>query len=181
MVVNMIKNKIMGDKFPTDVFIVTKRGNGNIVSYDKAGFFNRTKNGERVYLLQKRGHTVKPMSFENMMQTANGKPFVALYEFERGEYIPIDFSQLKPDSRSKMKLADLTIDEDLRNWRVIQDRRAEALHKKESTLEKYGGVIMMLLMFIFVIIMAWLFMSQITEGATEIANALKEVKNAAPG
>jgi hypothetical protein len=171
-----LRDKIMGPKFPTKAMILTKRGKGQIVSYDVAGFFKRTKKGDRVYQLKKRKDITKPISYDQILQTADGQPFICLFEYERGQYAPVDLTKLNTENLD----AELIIDEAVTNWGVVQDRLAETLHNKPKFWEQYGTLIMMFVMFLFIIILAWMFMKNISDTGLTIAQALNNIRITPP-
>ncbi|MFP4019278.1 MAG: hypothetical protein ACOC44_18440 [Promethearchaeia archaeon] len=177
--------KLFGkNKWPTDVTIYTKRGKGLVKKKDRASFFKKTKNGERIYKLKKHKKNTKPIPYDYIITNSKGEPHVLLYEFERNEFAPLDIANVKVEGENgleKVESTKMAIDEDVRIWGVNQDRLAERMHNKKGFFEKYQSMLLMLIFFVGIIVLTYLFMNSISENTTNIVDALKGFQGSVPG
>ena len=82
------------DKFPVNVLVLKKQGNGLIIYNDKARYMDRV--GQHAYYQIKTNKAMfKPTGLEEMIPGKNGKPNLLLFEYQRGQYAPLDTRNLE--------------------------------------------------------------------------------------
>lgn len=80
-------------KFPVQVVLLKKYGNGHIVTLDRARYVK--DKSFNYYQLKSNGYIFKPCTLDDMAITNRGKPFLILYEYQREQYAPVDIKNLE--------------------------------------------------------------------------------------
>lgn len=156
------------DKFPVRVLIMKRRGNSEVIDEDKARFIEESETGNRVYELKSNEQKTQPVSYEYIRTTTDGENFLVLYEFERGQYVPVDIKF--NDDEFEME----PVEEDVIAWEQYTAAKADEMHKKDIPwYQKYQPYIIMFITFVFLIVMAYMWMNNLSQASQNIVEAFQ--------
>lgn len=119
-----------------------------------------------------KGHEFKePMVIETGVVTKGEK--------EVCPYCRTDLITKLPEKKLVKKIKKIinlhAIEEDMAFWGQLRRQQAERRHKTESWIQKYKDLLMMMIVFVFFIVIAYIFMNNISENTRNIVDVMTEV------
>lgn len=165
-------------KFPVKVVIFEKRGDRGsvLIKFDSARYVK--ERDQFYYELKKSGHKAKPVDFENYAVGSGGKSIAFLYEYNRGEFVPIDINNLEEahdENGNPLAIHLKATPGDVTFWGQQRRIAAEARHADESWFAKNKELIMFMAFGVFLIIFAYIFMTNISTASNQAVDRLVSV------
>lgn len=153
--------------------IFQRRGNGTIIKKDKARFIKK-QGKKRVYELKNKGVETQPIPYKHIQSTDEGKPVLFLYEYDRDHFKPVN-SNVTKNAIEDEDIDVEPVDEADIAWEQYTVAMSEEIHEgDEPWFVKHQQFIVMFLTFVFLIIMSYLFMDNISTQSQNIVEAFEQ-------
>jgi|TARA_Y100000034_G_C6869537_1_gene396735 high-affinity Fe2+/Pb2+ permease len=156
------------------VVIFKRSGNTSLISQDRGRI--KSKDGKSEFkLLFRKKVNVPPPDFKFMNPSLKGNPVLFFYQFSDTEILPLEV-ELKT---SNPHIFLTPIEEDLKHWFILTQRRIHETYNKPDFWAKYGGIVSVFGVMVFVIIALWMTLGKINDVTTGLSSVASSIKTAA--
>jgi len=157
--------------YKVKVIILDRRADGKYqIDHDRGKFITKRNSQQEFKLYKASGLfgnklSLEPPSYSDLGIASNGKPVLALEKWGERDYRPLHITDVFAENPFE------PTDIEVRNWMVLQLKQSVDKFTKPGFLEKYGGVITLILLFVFALVILNMTLSKVGEISMALTGA----------